>query len=109
MRKEIPGQPAGIIYSLTIVHEAPSTHEEFAPYTIALVDIELKNGETRRITARLTDLDPSQSCQIDDRVELVTRRLRIEGDRGHIIYGYAARPVLEWDRSGNNDSLKESK
>jgi len=98
MYKEIPGQPRGTIYSFTTVYEAPITHEEFAPYVVALVDVELGKGQTRRMMMRLTDLDPNHEIQIGDPVEVVTRVWQREGKRGLIKHGYAARPPLEWDR-----------
>jgi len=46
------------------------------------------------ITAQLTDLD-GQSVEIGMPVEMVTRKLRNDGDeRGLIVYGYKFRPKL---------------
>lgn len=101
MRKEIPGQPLGTVYSFTQVSRdaAPSTHEEFAPYVVALVDVTLGNGQARRMTVRMTQLDPDHEIKIGDPVELVTGVLRRYGERGLIIYGYAARSSLAWDKA----------
>ncbi len=46
------------------------------------------------VTAQLTDLG-NQKVEIGMPVEMVTRKLRSDGDeRGIIIYGYKFRPVL---------------
>jgi len=79
---------AGRIYSYTILQEIPSEFEESAPYILALV--ELDNGT--KVTAQLTDVDGDVS--IGDRVEMVTRKLRTDGTRGMIVYGYKFRPIL---------------
>jgi uncharacterized OB-fold protein len=47
------------------------------------------------ITAQLTDLG-SQKVEIGMPVEMVTRKLRSDGDeRGIIIYGYKFRPLMQ--------------
>ena len=57
---------------------------------MALVKLE----EGPLVTAQLTDLG-DQAVQIGMPVEMVTRRLRSDGDeRGMIVYGYKFRPVL---------------
>jgi uncharacterized OB-fold protein len=57
---------------------------------VALVKLE----EGPLVTAQLTDLG-SQPVEIGMPVEMVTRRLRQDGDeRGMLIYGYKFRPVL---------------
>jgi uncharacterized protein len=81
----------GEVYSFTTVYDAPSGYEENAPYTVALVRLE----EGPLVTAQLTDLD-DRPVEIGTPVEMVTRRLRSDGDeRGMIVYGYKFRPRLE--------------
>ena len=89
----------GEIYSFTLIERdsAPAGFEWCAPYLIALVDIE--NGP--RVTAQMTDLDMDMTTgawklpKIGDRVEMVTRKLRDDGDeRGMIIYGYKFREAV---------------
>jgi len=46
------------------------------------------------VTAQLTDVDES-SVEIGMPVEMVTRKLRAEGDRGVLVYGYNFRPRLQ--------------
>ena len=81
----------GEVYSYTTVYDAPAGFEENAPYTVALVKLE----EGPMVTAQLTDLG-DDSVEIGTPVEMVTRRLRQDGDeRGLIVYGYKFRPVLQ--------------
>lgn len=79
----------GEIYSFTTLQEAPEGFEDQAPYVLALVKLD----EGVLITAQITDLDDG-SLQIGDRVEMVTRKLTTEGERGVIIYGYKFRKIL---------------
>lgn len=79
----------GEVYSYTTVQEAPEGYEDQAPYVLALVKLD----EGVLITAQITDLD-GDSLKIGDRVEMVTRKLTTEGERGVIVYGYKFRKVL---------------
>ncbi len=80
----------GEVYSYTTIYEPPAGYEENAPYTVALVKLE----EGPIVTAQLTDLG-DEPVRIGTPVEMVTRRLRQDGDeRGMIVYGYKFRPVL---------------
>jgi hypothetical protein len=81
----------GEVYSYTTIYEAPAGYDENAPYTVALV----KLNEGPLVTAQLTDLG-DQPIQIGMPVEMVTRKLRQDGDeRGMLVYGYKFRPVLQ--------------
>ncbi len=85
-----PFSGRGEVYSFTTIYEVPNGYEEQAPYTVALVRLE----EGPLVTAQLTDLGDLQP-EIGMPVEMVTRRLRSDGDeRGMLIYGYKFRPVL---------------
>lgn len=80
----------GEVYSYTTVYEPPAGYEEYSPYTVALV----KLAEGPLVTAQLTDVDQDK-VEIGMPVEMVTRRLRSDGDeRGLLVYGYKFRPVL---------------
>ncbi len=79
----------GEVYSFSTIYQPPEGFEEFAPYTVALVKLE----EGPLVTAQLTDVDPSE-VHIGMPVEMVTRKLREEGEDGQIIYGYKFRPLL---------------
>jgi uncharacterized OB-fold protein len=79
----------GSVYSFTTVSDAPAGFEESAPYTLAIVQLD----EGPLVTAQLTDLDDGR-VDIGTPVEMVTRKLRSEGDQGMLIYGYKFRPIL---------------
>jgi uncharacterized OB-fold protein len=84
----------GEVYSYTRMTDAPAGFEESAPYTVALI----KLVEGPLVTAQLTDLG-DKPVEIGMPVEMVTRRLREDGDeRGMIVYGYKFRPVLAGPR-----------
>ncbi|NIM93137.1 MAG: transcriptional regulator [Anaerolineales bacterium] len=80
----------GEVYSYTTVRQAPAGHEENAPYTVALIRLE----EGPMVTAQLTDLN-DHSIEIGMPVEMTTRKLKSDGERGMLVYGYKFRPVLK--------------
>ncbi|MCJ7569788.1 MAG: Zn-ribbon domain-containing OB-fold protein [Anaerolineales bacterium] len=80
----------GEVYSYTTLYNAPAGYEEQAPYTVAMVQLE----EGPLVTAQLTDIGVKEP-EVGMPVEMVTRKLGSEGDRGILIYGYKFRPVLE--------------
>lgn len=79
----------GTVYSYTQVQEPAAGFEAQAPFHLALVELD----QGGLITAQLTDIDGEVA--IGDRVELVTRKLTTDGDRGMIIYGYKFRPAMQ--------------
>ncbi|MFZ5809159.1 MAG: Zn-ribbon domain-containing OB-fold protein [Chloroflexota bacterium] len=80
----------GEVFSYTTIYEPPAGFEEYTPYTVALVKLE----EGPMVTAQLTDLG-EKPVEIGMPVEMVTRKLRTDGDeRGMIVYGYKFRPVM---------------
>jgi uncharacterized OB-fold protein len=79
----------GEVYSYTTVYNAPAGFEFAAPYVIALIKLE----EGPMLTAQLADIDPGE-VSIGMPVEMVTRKLRTDGDEGMIVYGYKFRPIL---------------
>jgi len=80
----------GEVYSYTTLYDAPSGHEQQAPYMVALVRLD----EGPLVTAQLTDVD-EDSLAIGMPVEMVTRKLRSSGERGVLVYGYKFRPRLQ--------------
>ncbi len=80
----------GEVFSYTTIYDAPAGFEHNAPYTLALVKLD----EGPVVTAQLTDMD-KEDVNIGMRVEMVTRKLRTDGDEGMIVYGYKFRPELE--------------
>lgn len=79
----------GEVYSFTTIYDAPEGYEGTTPYTVALVKLE----EGPLVTAQLTDVDNGK-VNIGTPVEMVTRKLREDGDRGMLVYGYKFRPKL---------------
>jgi len=79
----------GEVYSYTTIYDAPAGFEHNAPYMVALIKLE----EGPIITAQLTDLDESEVA-IGMPVEMVTRKLRTDGDEGMIVYGYKFRSAV---------------
>jgi uncharacterized OB-fold protein len=80
----------GEVYSYSSVYHPPEGFDEFAPYMVALVKLE----EGPMVAAQLTDVE-REKVEIGMPVEMVTRRLREDGSKGMIVYGYKFRPVLE--------------
>jgi uncharacterized protein len=84
----------GEVFSYTVMHDAPAGFEYTLPYTVALVKLE----EGPMVTAQLTDLG-DEEARIGMPVEMVTRKIRDDGDEsGIIVYGYKFRPVLAGPR-----------
>ena len=67
----------------------PEGFDAQRPYTVALVKLE----EGPMVTAQLTDVDENE-VNIGMKVEMVTRKLREEGNDGQIVYGYKFRPLM---------------
>ncbi len=85
-----PFSGKGEVYSYTLMTDAPAGFEEQAPYYVGLI----KLNEGPLVTAQLTDLG-SEKVEIGMPVEMVTRRIRSDGDeRGMLVYGYKFRPEL---------------
>ena len=79
----------GEVYSFTTIYDAPEGYGENTPFTVGLIKLE----EGPLVTAQLTDVD-NDKVQIGMPVEMVTRKLREDGDRGMPVYGYKFRPRL---------------
>ena len=79
----------GEVYSFTTMYNVPQGFEDQKPYTVGLIKLD----EGPMVTAQLTDVD-SKDVKIGMRVEMVTRKLREDGNEGQIIYGYKFRPIL---------------
>jgi hypothetical protein len=80
----------GEVYSYSTVYNPPRGFEEFSPYTVALVQLE----EGPMVTAQLTDVNAEEVC-IGMPVEMVTRKVQVDGDEGTIVYGYKFRPLMQ--------------
>ncbi len=81
----------GKIYSYTKMTDGPAGFRQNTPYFVALIQL----NEGPMITAQLTDVG-DEEIKIGSPVEMVTRKLREDGDHhGAILYGYKFRPVLQ--------------
>ena len=67
----------GEVYSYTTIYDPPEGYEGNAPYTVALIKLE----EGPLVTAQITDVDNGK-VEIGTPVEMVTRKLREDGERG---------------------------
>ena len=79
----------GEVYSHTTIYDAPAGFEAQAPCSLALIRLE----EGPMLTAQLTDIDPNE-VHIGLPVEMVTRKLSVDGEEGLIQYGYKFRPRM---------------
>ncbi len=80
----------GTIYSYSVMQDGPEGFENYAPYTVALIQLE----EGPMVTAQLTDLG-EEPAAIGMPVEMVTRKIRSDGnEKGILVYGYKFRPRL---------------
>ena len=79
----------GEVYSHSTIYQAPADFSEYVPYTVAMVKLE----EGPLVTAQLTDVDADE-VEVGMPVEMVTRKIREEGDDGLILYGYKFRKRL---------------
>jgi uncharacterized OB-fold protein len=101
VRETIKFSGKGEVYSYSVVYAAPEGYEKFVPYIVALVRL----AEGPLVTAQLTDVDESE-VRIGMPVEMVTRILREDGERGMLIYGYKFRPALPVsDQAAQSDAL----
>lgn len=89
-QKQMALSGRGKVYSYTTVFDAPAGFGEFAPYPVALVQLE----EGPMVTAQLTDVEPEE-VSIGMPVEMVTRKLNEQGEEGVIVYSYKFRPQLQ--------------
>lgn len=79
----------GEIFSYTTIYDAPAGFEHNAPYQVALIKLE----EGPLVTAQLTDME-ADAAYIGMPVEMVSRKLRTDGEEGMIVYGYKFRPAV---------------
>jgi len=80
----------GVVYSFSTMYVAPKGFEKYAPYVVALIKLD----EGPLVAAQLTDVDKSE-VHIGMPVEMVTRKMREEGEDGLILYNYKFRPLLQ--------------
>lgn len=88
--EEVVYSGGGEVYSHTTLYSGPDGFESQTPYVIALVKLD----EGPFILAQLTDVE-SDEVTIGMPLEMVTRKLRTDGDEGVIFYGYKFRPPVK--------------
>jgi uncharacterized protein len=79
----------GEVFSFSQVHVAPQGYDKYAPYLVALIRV----SEGPLVTAQLTDVD-ARDVYVGMPVEMVTRVLREDGERGMLVYGYKFKPAF---------------
>jgi uncharacterized OB-fold protein len=78
----------GSIYSFSEVSSGPVGFELEAPYVLAIIELD----EGPRLTAQVVGVNESE-VKIDDRVEMVFRKIMEDSPEGIIHYGYKFRLV----------------
>ena len=80
----------GKVVTWTVVRNPPEGFEKYAPYVVALVELE----DGVQVLSQIVDVEPDE-VETGMRVEAAFRRVREDGDSGIIEYGYKFRPVIE--------------
>jgi hypothetical protein len=80
----------GKVVSWTVIRSPPEGYEKYAPYIVALVELD----DGLRLLSQLTDVAAEQ-VRSGMRVEAVLRKVKEDGPAGIIQYGYKFRPVVE--------------
>jgi uncharacterized OB-fold protein len=86
--KDITFSGKGKVYSYTIVRAPPEGFKEFAPYIIAIVELE----EGAKVLSQVVDCDPND-VKIGMQVKSCFRRIRSENATGLVLYGFKFKPV----------------
>jgi uncharacterized OB-fold protein len=79
----------GTLVSYSEVFQVPRGYTASVPYAVGLV--RLDEGVT--VLAQLTDVSPD-AVKIGMRLEAVTRKIKADGEKGLLVYGYKFRPVM---------------
>ncbi len=80
----------GELYSYSEVYSVPRGYTASVPYAVGLIRLD----EGVMVLAQLTDI-ATKDVKIGMRLEAVTRKLKADGERGYLVYGYKFRPVME--------------
>lgn len=78
----------GTILTWSIIYVAGKEFKRFAPYPVAIV--ELENGE--KVTAPIVDYEKDE-LQIGKKVRVVLRKVRNSSEEDVIVYGIKLRPL----------------
>lgn len=79
----------GTVFSFSAVYEAPRDFGSQVPYLAALVKLE----EGPLVATMLTDMEIDE-VKTGMKVSMITRRLKIHGENGPIVYAYKFAPEL---------------
>jgi hypothetical protein len=74
---------SGRIVTYTVLHEPLPGYEAQVPLTLAVVQLE--NGA--RVLTQVVDSTP-ESVRTGAKVRATTRRVKVDGEAGQIVYGY---------------------
>lgn len=86
--KEIKFSGNGKVFSYTIIRAPPEGFKEYAPYIIAVVDLD----EGTKILSQVVDCD-HKDIKIGMKVKSCFRRIRSENDTGLVLYGFKFKPA----------------
>ena len=78
---------AGTVHSFTVVRTPPEGFEIYAPYVVAIVDLD----EGARVVSQIVDCSP-EDVGIGMPVEACFRKIREENKSGLVLYGFKFRP-----------------
>lgn len=87
--EEVKLSERGRVVSYTVVRNPPKEYEKYAPYIVALIELE----DGARILSQVVDCEPEE-VHLGMEVEATFRRVREDGPSGIIEYGYKFRPVI---------------
>jgi uncharacterized protein len=83
-------QGKGILTTYSEVYQVPHGYTASVPYVVGLV--KLDEGVT--VLAQLTDVSP-KDVKVGMRLEAVVRKIKSDGEKGLLVYGYKFRPELQ--------------
>lgn len=89
--REVSLPRRGRVLSYTIIRVPPKGFEKYAPYPVAIIELE----DGTRVIAQLTDVKSFDDIKIGMEVEAVFRKYREVGHEGIIEYGIKFRPLLK--------------
>ncbi|MDW7977823.1 MAG: Zn-ribbon domain-containing OB-fold protein [Candidatus Caldarchaeum sp.] len=81
---------AGRLVNYTVVHQAQEGFEKTTPYLVGWVEMD----DGTNLVGQLTDCDP-QDLKVGMTIEMVVRKLRVDGDSNLIVYGVKFRPLVQ--------------